>query len=108
MQSIQAGALVTMRASRFPSTSPASPTRLTRLSLAFFSLLGCVVAAYLLSVSRAHRHLPAGCGQGSGCDEVLNSRWAQVFGVPVSGPALAVYGVLLLTVLSMGFGSSPV
>jgi len=108
MQSIQAGALVTMPASRIPSTSPASPTRLTRLSLGFFSLLGCVVAAYLLSVSLAHRNLPAGCGQGSGCDEVLNSRWAQVFGVPVSGPALAVYGVLLLTVLSMGFRSSPV
>ncbi|HUE17027.1 MAG TPA: vitamin K epoxide reductase family protein, partial [Planctomycetaceae bacterium] len=97
-----------MPASRIPSTSPASPTRLTRLSLGFFSLLGCVVAAYLLSVSLAHRNLPAGCSQGSGCDEVLNSRWAQVFGVPVSGPALAVYGVLLLTVLSMGFGSSPV
>jgi uncharacterized membrane protein len=79
---------------------------LTRLSLGLFSLLGCVVAAYLLSVSLAHRSLPSGCGRGSGCDEVLNSRWAQIFGIPVSGPALAVYGALLLTVVLMGFGNS--
>ncbi len=39
---------------------------------------------------------------------MLNSRWAQVFGVPVSGPALAVYGALLLTVVSMVFGTSSV
>ena len=97
-----------MPASRTPSTVPASPTRWTRWSLCLFSLLGCGVAAYLLSVSLAHRDLPAGCGQGSGCDEVLNSRWSQVFGVPVSGPAVAVYAGLLFSTLFLGPRKSPV
>jgi uncharacterized membrane protein len=106
MQSMQAGALITMPASRNPPTVPASPTRWTRWSLCLLSLLGGGVAAYLLFLSLAHRNLPAGCGQGSGCDEVLHSRWSQVFGVPVSGPAVAVYAMVLLTALFLRPGNS--
>jgi uncharacterized membrane protein/protein-disulfide isomerase len=46
-----------------------------------------------------------GCGDGSPCDEVLNSRWSSVGGVlPVSGLAAGAYLALLLA----GFFISPV
>jgi uncharacterized membrane protein len=35
-----------------------------------------------------------GCGPESGCDEVLSSRWARIFGVPVALGALLVCGTL--------------
>jgi uncharacterized membrane protein len=60
------------------------------------ALAGAGVAIYLLWLWVVHRGLPAGCGQGSGCAEVLNSRWSQVAGFPVSGLALVVYlGILI-------------
>jgi uncharacterized membrane protein len=45
----------------------------------------------------------AGCGPGSGCDRVLSSRWAYWLGLPVSLPALVVYG----GVLGVSFGLGP-
>jgi uncharacterized membrane protein len=36
-----------------------------------------------------------GCGPDSGCDKVLQSRWAYWFGAPVSLCALAVYSLIL-------------
>ena len=38
----------------------------------------------------------AGCGGGGGCDEVLLSRWSQVFGVPIPVLGVLVYGVLFI------------
>jgi len=44
-----------------------------------------------------------GCGEGSGCDSVLKSRYAYVLpGVPVTVPALLVYAVLLFCILKRG------
>src|SRR5262245_47438003 len=43
------------------------------------ALLAAGVAAYLAVTSRYG--LPLGCGSGSGCSEVLQSRWAALFGV---------------------------
>ena len=40
----------------------------------------------------------AGCG--SVCDEVLGSRWSQIFGVPVTGFGLVVYSVLLVSIIA--------
>lgn len=80
--------------------------RLTRWSLGLLSLLGFGVAAYLLCLSLAHGGLPPGCGKGSGCDEVLNSRWAKVLGVPVSTPALAVYAAIFVTVVVLGWATT--
>jgi uncharacterized membrane protein len=37
----------------------------------------------------------AGCGAGSGCNAVLQSRWAYWLGLPVSVPAVLVYLALL-------------
>lgn len=55
------------------------------------SLLAAAVAGYLLVVSLSQRGLPIGCGEGSGCGEVLRSRWSSLFGIPVGAFALASY-----------------
>src|SRR5881394_3658325 len=64
------------------------------------------VSAYLLSVSLSGGRA-IGCGPGSGCDEVLGSRWAYVLGVPVSALALVVDLALLVTTFSCGPKSTP-
>ena len=56
------------------------------------ALLGIAIlgAGYLAWVALAHGSL-AGCGTGSGCNKVLQSRWAYWLHLPVSVPALLVY-----------------
>jgi uncharacterized membrane protein/protein-disulfide isomerase len=103
---MQAEALVTTPGDRTSSTDPASLSALARGALALLSLVGLGIAAYLLFLSLAKRGLPAGCGKGSGCDEVLNSRWAQIFGLPVSGLAVAVYSGILFLLASLRFATS--
>ena len=45
----------------------------------------------------------AGCGGGSPCEEVLNSRWSMVAGIlPVSGLAMGVYLAMLVASLFIG------
>ena len=66
------------------------------------------VAGYLLWVSADGLAL-AGCGPGSGCDQVLRSRWAYWLGIPASALGLLSYGgflvgTLLVTRCSAGFG----
>lgn len=51
-------------------------------------------AGYLAWVS-IHHGAVAGCGPESGCNKVLQSRWAYWLDVPVSVPALLVYLALL-------------
>src|SRR4051812_43627050 len=64
------------------------------------------ISAYLLSISLSGGSA-VGCGPGSGCDEVLHSRWAYVFGIPVSSLALVVDLALLVTTFSCGWKSTP-
>jgi uncharacterized membrane protein len=64
------------------------------------------VSAYLLSVSLQGGTV-AGCGPGSGCDEVLHSRWAYVLGIPVSALALLVDLTLILATFACGPKSTP-
>ncbi|MFA9480247.1 vitamin K epoxide reductase family protein [Phycisphaerales bacterium AB-hyl4] len=45
-----------------------------------------------------------GCGPGSGCDAVLSSRWAYWLGVPVAGPAMGIYALLLAMSWQVGRG----
>lgn len=52
------------------------------------------VSALLLWGSWGNRPLP-GCGPDSGCGTVLQSRWAYLFGIPVSLPACLTYLALL-------------
>ena len=69
---------------------------LVRLLLAV-AVLG---AGYMAYVSFSHGPV-AGCGAGSGCDKVLQSRWAYWLGIPVSLPAVLVYlGLLAATVFA--------
>jgi uncharacterized membrane protein len=51
-------------------------------------------AGYLAWVA-IHNGPAAGCGSGSGCNAVLQSRWAYWLGLPVSVPAVLVYLALL-------------
>ena len=44
----------------------------------------------------------AGCGPDSGCDKVLHSRWSKWFGIPVSVPAVLLYGLMLAATLRFG------
>ena len=74
------------------SLSPPAAVRWLMLLLAFSA---CGVTGYLLQVSLKGRGLPRGCGAGSGCAEVLTSRWSAVAGIPVSGPALILYVTML-------------
>lgn len=62
------------------------------------ALAGMALAGVLLYQSQTLDPLP-GCGGGSGCDEVLTSRWSSFFGVPVSLLALGVYVTMFAAVL---------
>ena len=64
------------------------------------------ISGYLLSVSLSGGQV-AGCGPGSACDAVLQSRWAYVFSVPVSALALVVDLALLVTTFSCGARATP-
>lgn len=58
------------------------------------TLAAMAISAYLAWVSYAGGK-PVGCGPESGCDKVLQSRWAYWLGAPVSLFALAVYSLIL-------------
>ena len=60
--------------------------------------LGARIAAYLAWTSLSQRGLPLGCGAGSGCSEVLRSRWGTLLGLPIAAYALGAY--LLVFVLT--------
>lgn len=53
------------------------------------------LALFLASLSFSQAGLPPGCGDGSGCADVLTSRWSTVLGLPVSLPAAVVYLAML-------------
>jgi len=38
-----------------------------------------------------------GCGGAGGCNEVLASKWSQLFGIPVTVPGALLYGLILLS-----------
>ena len=56
-------------------------------------LAAMIGSSYLAWAALGGERLP-GCGPESGCDEVLSSRWARIFGIPVAWGALLVYGAL--------------
>ena len=79
------------------------PGPIVRWLMRLLSLAGAGLASYLLWVWWLDLDAPAGCGAGSGCAEVLNSRWSLVLGIPVSAAALSVY---LSALLATGFIAS--
>lgn len=63
----------------------------------FLALIALGFSAYLAWKSLSG-NLPAGCGPGSDCDELLAGSWAKWFDVPVSFPAAAIYlGIFLVS-----------
>src|SRR5687768_6362148 len=65
--------------------------------IAFCLFVAFCVSAYLAWGSTQGGGVP-GCGPESDCDKVLTSRWAYVFGLPISYFALPIYlgGLVLL------------
>jgi uncharacterized membrane protein/protein-disulfide isomerase len=68
--------------------------RLSGLSLARICLAIAGGGALFLAIHSLARGAVAGCGPGSACDRVLSSPWAYWFGLPVSLPAIVIYGAL--------------
>ena len=61
-----------------------------------FSLAAFLLSVYLLwSAARDGIGL-AGCGEGSGCDDVMNSRWSLWLGLPVSVFAVGFYVLMVI------------
>lgn len=60
------------------------------------SLFGLLLNGLLLYWKLTDRYSGiAGCGGGGGCNEVLATRWSQVFGLPVPVLGILVYGMLM-------------
>lgn len=74
----------------------------SRLWLARGWLFVALAGAFYLAFYSFSKGPVAGCGPGSGCDRVLSSRWAYWLGIPVSLPAIAVYGALLRATWKLG------
>ena len=70
-------------------------------------MTGLNILALVLSAILSWHYLKggsmAGCGGGSPCEQVLNSRWSIIAGIfPVSGLAVGVYLALLVASLFIG------
>ncbi len=73
-----------------------------RWVLTGLSILALALSAYL-SWHDLMGGTVIGCGVGSSCDQVLNSRWSSIGGVfPVSGLAAGVYLAMLVSSLFIG------
>jgi uncharacterized membrane protein len=71
-----------------PAPAALSSSELTAVRLLFFVALA--ISLYLAFHSWKGGGVP-GCGPQSDCDQVLSSRWASLFGVPISFFAVPVY-----------------
>jgi uncharacterized membrane protein len=64
-------------------------------------MTGLNIIALVLSIILSWHFLKGGsmigCGGGSPCEQVLNSRWSSIGGIPISGLAVGVYLALLVT-----------
>ena len=65
--------------------------------LRILAVAGLAISLYLLILKLTGRiSYVVGCGEGSGCANVLGSRWSQFFHVPVTAFAAAMYATLLV------------
>ena len=73
----------------------------TYRQLAFtFSLLGLLVAGYLLSTRIGT--VPLVCGVSNWCEVVTTSRYAYIFGIPVAAYGVGFYLTMLILSLVLG------
>lgn len=64
------------------------------------ALCAAALSLYLAALALLTGRLPPGCGEGSGCGDVLTSAWARLFGIPVSLPAIGMY-IALATLICL-------
>lgn len=66
------------------------------MTVRLLSIAGILLSGWLLYQKAAGSiTYLVGCGAGSGCANVLGSRWSQWLLIPVTAPALALYATLL-------------
>ena len=73
-----------------------------RSAMLLLATAALVVAGYLTVTSLIIGTEPAGCGAGSGCAEVMSTKWARWWGVPVSGLAALMYLAVLVAMALTG------
>ena len=75
------------------ATAPAAGTAGPNWPLFILAVLGMLLSGYL-SFSAWRGGAVAFCTEGAGCDIVLNSRWATLFGMPTSFWGFLTYALL--------------
>ena len=60
-----------------------------------------IITAYLAIATLARSEDVPGCGQDSGCGDVLGSPWAYWLGIPVSLLGLGLYGAFFISTFSL-------
>ena len=69
----------------------------TTWALRILAFAGLAISVYLLTLKLTGKiTYLVGCGEGSGCANVLGSRWSQFFYIPVSAFAAVMYAALLV------------
>lgn len=86
------------------SRQTAAPRLLLLLRLL---LAGAAAISIYLAWASFGGNSVAGCGPDSGCDKVLGSRWSNWFGIPVSIPAILLYGLMLAATLRLTPRATP-
>jgi len=87
-----------------PSASPRTPAW---LKWARWLLIVATIGGGYLAWTSLRNGSVAGCGAGSGCNAVLQSRWAYWLDLPVSLPAVLVYLSLLASTILLQKRPSP-
>jgi uncharacterized membrane protein len=60
-----------------------------------FSLIAVLLSVYITWTTHQSAKL-AGCGEGSGCEAVLQTKWSSWFGIPVSAAGILIYGTIFV------------
>ncbi len=72
------------------------PARFEFILMICLAATALLISAYLSYTSMSKGMSPAGCGSGSGCAEVLSSKFSHCLGIPVSLLAMGVYiGIII-------------
>jgi len=67
--------------------------------------LAAVITGYLALAALSQAENIPGCGSDSGCDKVLNSKWAYWLNIPVSLPGLGLYAVFFISTFGIKAGN---
>ena len=64
-----------------------------------------IITAYLSLAALSQAETIPGCGPDSGCDKVLNSKWAKWLKIPVSLPGLGLYAFFFVSTFGIKGGN---